>query len=546
MDYQLNIYPSAERELLNVRADNNTKQIKVLSENKLPAMYKKSFGAAVKKYNERAISGKLIDNYYKSILESNIPEVYKLSLIIRYELLNKAEVAAIQKAFLDFKKLLEKEPTLVVVSSYLMSYDEYKELQIFFYPVSEGYATGLVTRNDLIDVTKKLCETKDNLNLIQAMPLFTAYIEKMFATVNGGQFISQEELEAQARNIKEEDPMTLHAIAVETLKAQMNALQKINAENQQLEAAVDAQKQRIQHELVWIKETEVKIHEAEIARIEEEKRLAEEARREEARRREEEAQRREIERLREEERRIEAARLAEQARRNIELRKQMAKQDEELKRHVERRTIDQATFERLIEQHLKWQEFYRIDETVEYDKIPVDAANDPRRLTLLAADVRNVEFAEPVVLIGVTLNDCEFTECTLPISLTAASIANCTWLNSTLSDVSIKKSILNNVNIERLDITDLKCSESTVIKACAKGTFFTNAISAASNNFIKCDFANATFRGCDVKRNVFTNCDFDNATFAACDVREAVFRGCNTDTIFRENSVFRGAKFSET
>jgi hypothetical protein len=59
----LNIYPSSEREMQNIKADNNTKQIKILQEQKLPVLYKKTFGAAVKKYNERAISGKLIHNY---------------------------------------------------------------------------------------------------------------------------------------------------------------------------------------------------------------------------------------------------------------------------------------------------------------------------------------------------------------------------------------------------------------------------------------------------------------------------------------------------
>ena len=235
MDYQLNVYPSTEKELLNVKADNNTKQIKVIQENKLQPLYKKTFGPAVKKYNERAISGRLIDNYCKSIIDSNIPEVYKLVLIIRYELLNKTEVAAIQKAFADFKKALEKESYMVLVSSYAMSYDEYKELQIFFYPVSSDYATGLSVRNDLIDVVRKFNDIKESINIMQAMPMFVSKLEEVFNSVNEGQFISQEELEARAKNYQEQDPTTLHAIAVDTLKSQMNALQKINAENQNLE-----------------------------------------------------------------------------------------------------------------------------------------------------------------------------------------------------------------------------------------------------------------------------------------------------------------------
>ena len=105
MDYQLHIYPSSARDMQNVKADNSTKQIKVIQENKLQLLYKKSFGAAVTKYNERVTSGKLIDNYYKSIVTSNVPEVYKMSLLIRYEPLNKVEIAAINKAFTDFKNI---------------------------------------------------------------------------------------------------------------------------------------------------------------------------------------------------------------------------------------------------------------------------------------------------------------------------------------------------------------------------------------------------------------------------------------------------------
>jgi hypothetical protein len=216
----------------------------------------------VKKFNERATTGKLIENYYKSIVDSNIPEVYKLSLVIRYELLNKTEIAAIQKAFADFKKGFEKITFLKLVSAYLMSYDEYKELQIFFYPVSDGHKIGLETKNDIIALTNKICEAnKDTMNIVEAMPLFTDYIKKnVFAPVNSeGQFISQEELEIQARNISNVDPFELHAIAVETLKAQMNSLQKINAENQKLEAAIESEKQRIEYDLAWSKETSEKI-----------------------------------------------------------------------------------------------------------------------------------------------------------------------------------------------------------------------------------------------------------------------------------------------
>ena len=97
MDYRLNVYPSSALDLKNIKANNVTKQIKVVVDNKLPVLYKKSFGEAVKKFNETAISGRLIEDYYKSIERSNVPEVYFVDLLVRYDLANKNEVADINK-----------------------------------------------------------------------------------------------------------------------------------------------------------------------------------------------------------------------------------------------------------------------------------------------------------------------------------------------------------------------------------------------------------------------------------------------------------------
>ena len=546
MDYQLNIYPSSEKELQNFKANNSSKQIKIMMENKLQTLYKSVFSAAVKKYNERAISGKLIDNYYQSILTSNVPEVYCLSLIIRYELLNKQEITAIQKAFMDFKREFEKAKCFKVVSVYALSYDEFKELQIFFFPVSDGYATGLSVRNDLIDVTKKLCYVKENINIIKAMPLLVKYVDQLFAPINDGQFISQEELERQAKNVTVQNPMVLHAIAVETLKTQMNNLQKINAENKRLESVIEAEKARIQHDIVWSKETEVKIHEAEKARIEEEQRLAEEERRAEEARRVAEAQKREEDRLREEERRVEAERLAAQARRNIELRKQMTQQEKELQnKRLERKNLDQDAFALLIEQHLTWQETYQINEEVDYDKIPEDAMKDPRRLNLISANIHDVRFDRPVQLIGIALNDCEFSDCNINVELISSSIANSVIMNSEINDTSIAKCVVNNVNMDRLSVENVKIEGSTMMKCNFKHMSIAEMFSAPSTSFIRCDFSDAELKSCDMKKNAFVNSTFDNTRFVACDMRDSVFQVCEVDTMKKEGSLFRGAKFNK-
>ncbi len=545
MDYQLNIYPSSERDLMNVKADNITKQIKMLSEQKLPQLYKKSFSAAVKKYNERAISGKLIDDYYKSICASNIPEVYKLSLVIRYELLNKTEIAAIQKAFFDFKKALEKETFLVVVSAYVMSFDEFKELQIFFYPVCDGYVQGLGTRADLIDVTKKLYDQKENMNIVKAMPMFIKKIDDIFRTVHNGEFISQEELEAMARNITEENPLTLHAIAVETLKAQMNALQQMNAENQKYEMAVQAEKDRIINDLAWAKETEKKIYKAEQDRIDEERRKEEAARRAEEARRILEAQRKEEARLREEERRLEAERLAEQARRNVEMMKQLAAAEEaERQRKMSRQQIGQSEFGSLIEQHLQWQELYGITEEAEYDKLPDDAKRDPRRLSLHKADINSVSFDPTIELVAIELVDCEFVDCHITFKLTASSLEKCVLINTDISDSEFNKCVLNKLKVDGLMITNVQFDDSTIMRTSFKDAILEEWFGAPATSFIKCDFTNTQLKGCDMKKNAFMNCDFTETSFISCDLRDAAFQVCKLETMKKEGCLFRGAKFN--
>lgn len=547
MDYQLNVYPSSEREMQNMKADNAAKQIKILQEQKLAPLYKKSFGPAVKKYNERAISGKLIDNYYQSILESNVPEVYRLSLVIRYELLNKSDLAAIQKAFMDFKKTLEKESYFGSVSSYVLSYEEYKELVIFFYPITDGYATGLAVRNDLIDIVKRWQETKNNMNILQAMPIFVQKMDEIFKPINNGQFSSQSELEAQARRVTDDDPMSLHAIAVETLKAQMNGLQKINAENQRMEALVQNEKSRIRHDIQWSKAKEAEIYRAEEARIEEERRLAEEARRAEEIMKAAEAQKREEERLREEARRLEAERLAEQARRNIELRKQLAQQEEEArKRRVQRSGFTQFSFGSLLERHFKWQEAYGIDETIEYSQIPEAALNDPRRINLNSADIHGISFDRTIELVGATFNDCEFIDCHLSVDMIASSLSNCKFMNCELSDLYFKKCIFNNINLERLLIDNIKIDDTTAMKLNLKNATVSELFSSPGSNFIKGYFVATTFRGCDMKKNTFSQCDFTDANFVSCDMRDSSFQVCKVDRMNKDGSLFRGAKFNNT
>lgn len=320
MDYKINVYPSSEKDLLNIKTDHREKTIKAVQVGKLKELYKKKFGAAVQKFNDYALSGKIISDYYKAICDSNIPEVYRLTVVVRYDLANPNEVQLIQKSFTDFKKKLDEQPWMTINSVYWMSVDEFKELNIYFVPVSDGYVTSLSTRNDLIDVTKSLIGSKDNLNILKAMPLFVQQIDAIWKACADSQIVSQDELEKKARLGNNEDPNSLHSIEIGMLKENANHLQRLTHENQMLEAQIAEEKKRINKELNWTKEMIPAIQRAEQERLNaiehakmeairaEKERIAAEQRAKEDRRRAEEA------------RQQEAARLKEQARKNYDLR----------------------------------------------------------------------------------------------------------------------------------------------------------------------------------------------------------------------------------
>jgi uncharacterized protein YjbI with pentapeptide repeats len=543
MDYQLNVFPSSERELQNIKADNSSKQIKIIQENKLPALYKKTFGPAVSKYNERAISGRLIDDYYKSIVASNIPEVYKLSIVIRYEMINKNDPVMIQKAFMDFKKLLEKKSYLCLVSTYILSFDEYKELQIFFYPVSDGYATGLSVRNDLIDVTKRLCDVKENINILKAMPIFVNHIDELFDQVNGGQFISQSELEARARNITSEDPMILHAIAAETLKSQMEELKKTAVENQSLKESITSEKTRIQYDLEWIKTAEQMIYEAEEVRLQEEARLVEERAEKEKARRLAEAQRREEERLQEETRRLEAKRLAEQAMRDLELRKQMEKQENTDTSLDDKTLMGQDEFVGLLEKHLEWQADCNINEQTIFDELSDDIKNDVRRMRISSAHIRDVAYGEERPLIGVELNDCEFSNCNLSICIGQSHLHNCIFTRSNINELRMDSCTIANIDADGIKIENAQIASSKVSDVSLKEASIVALLSAPTNTFTNCDFTGSTLKECDIKNNTFMSCNFDGASFVSCDMRNSSFKSCQMESVRKYGSAFRGASF---
>lgn len=545
MDYQLNIYPSSEIEMKNLKSENAHKHIKVVCENKLQVMYKKSFDAAVLEYNERVTSGKLIDNYLKSISESNIPEIYRLSLLIRYEPVKQEEADIITKTFTEFKKKLDEQEKLVIVSVFTTSQNEYRSMEVFFYPVCDGFITGLKVRNDLIGLVKQIenIDSAKEINILQAMPLFVNYIESIFKEVGKDNFLSQEELEELAKKNDSNDPLILHAIAINTLKTQMNEMQVLTRESQMIEESVEREKTRIKNDFQFIETKTQEILKAEEERLEAERQLELERQRiiEEQRRRE--AQRREEERLMEESRRLEAKRFAEQAKRNIEMHNQMSKQViAPVVMEEERKTINSASqFEELILRHLKWQEFYGITKEVNYNKISKTAMADPRRLNLTNADVLELDLTELPVLVGVSFKDCKFVDCVISTAFYSSSFQNCQFVNSEIPNTSFIKCAMSDMTFSRTRFDSVTFSVTAIMKSDFNNAIFTNVDSKFKNNYTKCNFSQTQFDECNFRKSCFANCDFTDAQFVNSDMRETTFQSCKTGNIENIDSLFRGS-----
>lgn len=544
MDYQLNIYPSSEIEMKNLKSDNTHKHIKVLCDNKLAVMYKKSFDAAVLKYNERVTSGKLIDNYLKSISESNIPEVYRLSIVIRYEPVKVEEGEAVNKAFTEFKKKLDDNDKIVIVSAFTTAQNEYKTLEVFFYPVCEGFVTGLETRNDLIGIVKQIeeMESSKEINIIQAMPLFIKYIEGIFNEVNNGQFLSQEELEEMARRQDVSDPLVLHAIAINTLKTQMNEMNALTRESQEIEDAVEREKIRIKNDFEFIAVKEKEIIAAEEARLEAERQLELERQRIREEQRIREAQRREEERLMEESRRLEAKRFAEQAKRNIEMHNQMAKQVAPVVIEVEqRKTIDNAEyFGELIDRHIKWQEYHSVTKETNYNKISRSAMADPRRMSLVNVDFIGLEMSLPL-LVGISFKNCTFTDCVITADIYSSSFESCRFINTQLPNTKLTKCAMSGLTLDRARFENLTLSVTAIMKTSLSNCISLKVDSKFKNNYTKCNFENSQFDECNFRKSSFADCNFEHAQFVNSDMRETVFQSCKTSDVENIDSLFRGS-----
>ena len=597
MDYKINIYPSSERELNNIKVDNKEKTIKAVQVNKIRDVYKKRFGAAVQKFNDYALNGRVLSDYYKAVLDSNIPEVYRISVVVRYDLANPNEVQLIQKSFTDFRKKLEEHPWMATVAVYWMSVDEFKELDIFFVPVSDGYVTGLGTRNDLIDVTKKNAGSQENWNILKAMPVFVDQVDAIWRSSADSQIVSQDDLEKKA-HIERNDPTSLHSIEIGMLKENMNHLQRITHENQMLEAQVDEEKRRIQKELIWTKESVPLIKKAEQERLDaierarldaaraEKEKIAQEQREKEERRRAEVA------------RQQEALRLKEQARKNYGLRsvleqdnsafaavmsgvaQQPAYTNPDLSANSPFYSIDgvmpvdmnkqaapaapaapvmdepeapPATIDygyqytptlpnevlsNKIQQHIEWMSNYGINETTSANMLPKESLGSIQRLVIKGEVIVGFRDTRKYTLVGAQIFDCIFEDCEFTTDIYASVFVNCQFINcrvvrNKLSGCGLKNITANN----GLVVDHVEFRQCTIIDSDFTTARFVGCTSAMPTKYSNLDFSNAQFQDCDMKRNVFESCQFNNTVFDTCDARATFFNNCNKDTIQNINSM---------
>lgn len=585
MEYQIAIYPSSEKELNNVKVDNKEKTIKAVQSLKIRDVYKKRFGAAVQKFNDYALNGKVISDYFKAVSDSNIPEVYRLSIIVRFDLANTNEVQLIQKSFTDFKKKLDEQPWMAVCSVFWMGVDEFKELSIFFVPVCDGYVTGLGTRNDLIDVTKKLTGAQDNWNILKAMPVFVEYVENIWKECADSNIVSQNEVEQRAR-VSKDDPTSLHSIEIGILKENMNHLQRITHENQMLEAQVDEEKRRIQKELIWTKDAVPLIMKAEKERLDAIERARLEAARAEKERIAQEERAKEERRRAEIARQQEAARLKEQARKNYDLRSVLDQDNSAFASFMSTPkepvysnpdlsaaspfysmngmtpvdmgqapmpdvtpaqpvapqlpvqnsqyagTIPVELFADKIQHHIDWMQNYGITETTSANMLPKESLNSIQRLIIKNEIIVGFKDTRKYTLVGAQFFDCIFENCEFTSDIYASVFVNCKFINCKIIRNKLSGCGLKNIMCDKDVIVDhVEFRQCTIIESDFTQVRFVGCTSAMPTRYSALNFAGAYFQDCDMKRNTFDDCKFDNATFDTCDARAAIFNNCSKNSI---------------
>lgn len=592
MDYQFNVYPSTEKEMLNVKTDHKAKKIKVIKERKLKDVYKEKFGAAVTKFNEYALAGRLINDYYQAIVNSNVPEVYRLCIVVRYDLAQQNEVQLIQKSFTDFQKRMEAQPYFAPCSTYWMSVDEFQELNIFFVPVSDGYATQLGTRNDLIDVAKKMVDSKENWNILKAMPVFVEQVESIWSATCDPNIISHDEMEKKARIHHFDDPMQLHSIEVGMLKENINHLQRLTHANQELATQVDLEKQRIEDELDWVNKMGPAIIQAEQDRLDEIRRKEEEARRAEEERIAAEERAKEERRLAELARKQEAERLTQQAKKNYSLRAMLGESSDdnspfagfptednsnpfgtmngqapvqntttptnhsaqfddsftEWTGNIDYNVTPKATitareFKEKLALHVSWMNKFQITQYMSSGNLTPEALQAPERLVLDGEIIVGFESTGSDLLVGAQLHNCTFYNCKLSGEFYACVFVDCKFINTTI----------HKAKFERCGIKGLECVESntfdstemrgcTIIESKLNKSNISKLTLSFNGQYGNLDMSESIFSNCDIKRNKFYSCNFTNAIFDSCDVRATEFIDCKVDGISTNKSLFVGAK----
>ena len=484
---------------------------------------------------------------------------------------------------------------MAICSVFWMSVDEFKELEIFFVPVADGYVTGLGTRNDLIDVTKKLVGAQDNWNILKAMPVFVDQINELWKASADPAISAQEEVEQRA-HVEKNDPTSLHSIEIGMLKENMNHLQRITHENQMLEAQVEEERRRIQKELIWTKEAVPLIQKAEQDRIEAIERARLEAARAEKERIAQEERAKEERRRAEIARQQEAVRLKEQAKKNYGLRSMLDQDSSAFASFMQTSnkttanpdlnaaspffsiggmapvdfgvnapaaevpvaaeapvvevpavpqyvsqyapTMPVEVFADKIQQHIDWMDNYGIAETTSANMLPKESLGSIQRMIIRGEVIVGFKDSRKRTLVGAQLFDCIFENCEFTADMYASVFVNCKFINCTVSRNKLSGCGLKNITCDSsLFVDHVEFRQCTIIDSDFVGVRFVGCTSAMPTKYNGLNFSGAQFQDCDLKRNMFENCKFDNTVFDSCDARATTYNNCSKNSLQNINSM---------
>jgi len=537
MTYEYKLYPSSDKELLACKEEVGRGKIKAIRDNSLRSLYRKNFSKAVKTYNEFTVSGKLIDDYYESLINSNVPIVYELIVSVVFEMISKEEMAKAEKYLRDYEKELSKKPATYITLSAIKKDMETIALHVFFFGTADGYPTGMMVRSDFIDYIKQTMNDGNELPLKESIALFIEKESELFEKISNNEIKSFKAISEEQINTAKKNPYLTHHIEVDSLKEKMNTFQRLTTENERMLNLAMLEKERLIKDIEWVKATTITIQQAEADRLAELKREAEERRLDEERREREEAEENarlaiEATKRRAEKDALLAELLAKRGKEQMEQRKTES---------IDRMPLSAAELTTQIQNHLDWMKRFSIKKTLNFKDIGYEAITDENRLHLLNRTITGCKIREEgLSLVGAIFQNCTFVNCDFGISLFASTIDNCTFVDCKVSGIDINNCNINNSELTKMDVLDCILDKTTILNCDCKGIKSEDVTFYPETSFVNSDFSLAIFRNTDMKKNVFVRCNLERALMRTCDLRRTFFQRCNTDGMEIDDCVKKG------